>query len=81
MHPCWNSVKTRAFLLVQKHIPVVSVAAELTGFNVNGILDKKFHFWEAVFHSLARREDSFLNLVIGGDFLREAGVLEFANVV
>lgn len=34
-----------------------------------------------MFHSLARREDSSLNLVIGGDFLREAGVLEFANVV
>ena len=30
---------------------------------------------------MARREDFYLNLMIGGDFLREAGVLEFAEVV
>lgn len=30
---------------------------------------------------MARREDSYLSLMIGGDFLREAGVLELAEVV
>ena len=30
---------------------------------------------------MARREDFYLNLMIGGDFRREAGVLEFAEVV
>lgn len=62
--PCWNSVKQWHSSLFITH-PWGHGSVELTGFKQNGILGKKFCFWEAMFYFVANRADSCVNLVIG----------------